>query len=163
MYDACRWLASNETLPEPDGKFGLVLSGPVGIGKSSLAACVLMERARRGQGVMFIDFNDLLNKARKSQRPDTEVHYDEIVSAAGDIPFLLVDDMGDMARRADITDFTRELVYDIIRKRFDFLRETLITTNLTAEQFREMFDDRIYRRVHGIEEDDGMCFWVEPT
>lgn len=137
-----------------EGKGGLVLSGVPGLGKTGLASCVVMERARRGQHVLWIDWKELLDKIKAAIR-DPKIDVDAIISAAGEIQFLFIDDLGDMRHQGDVTDFVRDTLYSIISRRYNHCRELLLTTNLTYEQFEEQFGERIASRVWQ------MCAWVD--
>jgi len=128
-------------------RYKLVLSGGMGRGKTGLASCVLMERARRGENVLWVDFSKFIRRIRSTYREDSILSYEEVVGAAASVPFLLIDDMGDIDAAKTIFDDLRRNVYDVISERYNELRLTLITTNLTAAQFRTTFGDRIADRV----------------
>jgi DNA replication protein DnaC len=58
---------------------------------------------------------------------------------------LILDDLG-----AEITNqFTTSVLYDIINRRLNEYRPTIINTNLTREDFRNRYWDRITSRVFG--------------
>lgn len=137
---------------EVDGipRYGLVLSGGVGRGKTGLASCVLLERARRGESVLWIDFSKFIRKVRETYRENSVTSYEEIIEAAASVPFLLLDDMGDLNATKAISDDLRRNVYDVISERYNELLPTLITTNLSSAQFRATFGDRIADRVQHL-------------
>ena len=128
-------------------RFGLVLSGAVGRGKTGLASCILMERARHNETVLWVDFSKFIRKVRDTYRDGSFTSYEDIVGAAATVPFLLIDDMGDMNATKAISDDLRRNVYDVISERYNELRPTLITTNLSIDQFRDTFGERISDRI----------------
>lgn len=138
-------------MPEKtDPRIALVLSGPVGIGKSGLASCVLMQRMAQGQVAMWINWRELLRKLITAIRNPEIEDLDTLVDTACTVPLLLIDDLGDTDQRKAISDFTRTTLYDIISARWDHRRQFVITTNLTADQIEEQFGERIASRIHGI-------------
>lgn len=154
----CEYFAESELYnPETnETKYGLVLAGPVGTSKSGLASAALTARAGRGQSVLWIDFRHFLRKVRATYERDHETTYDEIITAATNVGCLLFDDFGD-AERDDrpVTDNVREICYDVIGERYNQHRATIITTNLTPEQMREQFGDRLVSRIMRI------CYWQQ--
>jgi DNA replication protein DnaC len=143
----CEQFATGKLVVDGAERFGLVLSGTVGRGKTGLASCVLIERARRGESVLWVEFSKFIRKVRDTYREGAETSYEQVVGAAAQVPFLLIDDMGDMDAARGISDDVRRNVYDVISERYNALRHTLITTNLDANQFRKAYGDRIADRV----------------
>jgi len=139
--------ANDQLVVDGCERFGLVLSGAVGRGKTGLASCVLMARARRNETVLWVDFSKFIRKIRDTYQSGSENSYEQVVGAAATVPFLLIDDMGDMAASKAISDDLRRNVYDVISERYNELRPTLITTNLSIDQFRATFGERISDRI----------------
>jgi DNA replication protein DnaC len=137
---------------EVDGisRYGLVLSGGVGRGKTGLASCVLLERARCNESVLWIDFSKFIRKVRDTYRENSATSYEEIIEAATSVPFLLLDDKGALNATKAVSDDLRRNVYDVISERYNELLPTLITTNLSSAQFRAAFGDRIADRVQHL-------------
>jgi IstB-like ATP binding protein len=138
-------------------KRGLVMAGPTGRGKSGLAAAVMLERSKHGQNCLWIDFRQFLRKAystiRRDQNSDDGIDYEALIGTAASVDLLVWDDFADSAQRSAITDYVRNVVYDVIGERHREHRATLITTNLTVDQMYTQFDDRIGDRVLQ------MCHW----
>lgn len=128
-------------------KWGLVLGGPTGRGKSGLAAAVLRRRAEQGQAVLWIDFRQFLRHAYRTIRPNTEWDYEAVVGAAAEVDFLVWDDFADQEQKNEITDYVRNVVYDVIGQRHSHHRATLITTNLDPSLVYGQFGDRVGDRV----------------
>jgi DNA replication protein DnaC len=131
-------------------KCGLILAGDTGRGKTGLASCCYIMRAEHGQTGLWIDFSKFLRKVRDTYRKDSDTSYEEILGSAASVPFLFIDDLGDMARKQDVSDNMRDIVYDLVSERYNNLLPTLITTNLNFNQFRTAFGDRLAYRLHQI-------------
>ena len=113
---------------------GLLLSGPVGCGKTYAAACIANTLADRGVGVLMTSFPAIL----KSQIP-----INEIVRESDAYDLLIVDDLG--AERD--TDYAAEIVYQVIDHRYKANLPLIVTTNLSREDMLKQEDMR-YRRIY---------------
>ncbi len=145
--EACGALADGP-IPLPTGEtyYGLVLSGPVGTGKTGLATAALRARAELGQSVLWIDSLRWVRKVRASFDDDTDYTYDNIVSETAGVDFLLFDDFG--RRRGDtLTYFQQTLFEDVIGERYNNHRATVFTVNVDRDDLREQFGDRVLSRV----------------
>ena len=56
---------------------------------------------------------------------------------------LLIDDVG----AEKITDWSRQMFYTLIDRRYVNMRPTIITSNLNMNEFAEKFDDRVASRI----------------
>ena len=149
------WHCSRETWqgdwPEVPDDFDLVfIHGPVGSGKTHLAVALMRERGERDglepgcyqkrysgdrvYGCLFADIQRAC-ESMKPGRDGTAEHFTE----AG---LLVFDDLG--AER--LTDFTLDRVSLILRLRYDWMRPTIITTNLKPSEFNAT-DPRLASRL----------------
>jgi len=101
----------------------LVLSGPVGVGKSHLAAAVVNYRLTKGRPGIFVDVQRIMVDLRDSIRRE---QYAETLSAIQDAECLVLDDLGAEYR----TDWGADQVSSIVHHRVHHERQTVITTNL---------------------------------
>lgn len=125
---------------------GLVLSGSFGCGKTGLATAILIERAANGQQVLWTRYSDMMAELRDTQRPDSETSYQDLVNALYKVPTLLVDDFG-YAENPKVTDWEVQRVADLIEKRAGEDVITVITTNMSAQQFETVFGTRTFDRI----------------
>lgn len=134
----------------------LALRGEPGRGKSSLAACIVRERIKAGVTSLWIDCNDFLDQvyraqqrmfAREQGQDDGPDNPYEFVDKVANVPFLVFDDFGDMARIKPITDYQRDKLYTVVRTRYEKELPCVITTNLTPSQMEAQFGERIARRL----------------
>jgi len=117
-----------------DGGVGLLLSGPVGCGKTYAAACIANALTDNGVGVLMTSFPRIL----KSQLP-----LNEIVRQSDAFDLIIVDDLG--AERD--TDYAAETVFQFIDNRYKSKLPLIVTTNLAPKDLREQTDMR-YRRIY---------------
>lgn len=138
-----------------DIKPGLILYGPTGVGKSTLAACVARARLDRGQAVLWVDFNDFLAAVQDTYGSQGDVTARDLTIGAAHARFLIFDDMGDAERQRPISDDRRDITYSVLRHRRNEMLPTLITSNLTPEvmyqQFGARIADRVFECCHAVE------------
>jgi DNA replication protein DnaC len=122
------------TQPGPDW---LYLFGPVGSGKSHLAAAVAWELAARDLAVVYRSVPDLIDLIRAGYRSGD---YDARLDAVQAAPVLVLDDLGTES------DSASTLLFQIIEYRSKQPTRTLITSNLTLAQIEERIRSRIAGR-----------------
>lgn len=128
---------------------GLVLYGPVGAGKTFLAACIANAVMEQKYSCLFTTLFRLINKINstfdKKQRE---------IDLINKFSLLLLDDF-DTERN---TDYVNEAVYNIIETRYESRKPMIITTNLEKKKFVDCYDikkQRIYSRI--VE----TCFFIQ--
>ena len=133
---------------EKDG-IGLLLVGGVGTGKSTLASAIANELLRQGRTVKFTNFShiyDRLDTLKGVERLD-------YVNKLARYSLLVLDDLG-IERE---TPTMQEIVYKVINARYESGRPMIVTTNISAEEFKKPSDtakkriyDRILERCHPV-------------
>lgn len=133
-------------------RIGLVLSGDRGLGKTSLATCVLRAWTGRGISTMWIEFWRFTQEFKSTYNKGARKNYLQVVEALAQVPFLMIDDMG-AGRGVVINDHTRNLAWVVINERYSRLLPTLITTNMLWGEFAEAFDHALAERINQV------CEW----
>jgi DNA replication protein DnaC len=109
---------------------GLLVTGPVGVGKTHLAVAILNELVdTKGATALFCDFSDLLDRIQASFGRGSEESQDDIVAPYRDADLLVLDELG--ARRP--SDWVREVLYGLLNTRYNRKRLTILTTNFGDE------------------------------
>lgn len=105
---------------------GLLFHGSVGTGKTHLSIAVL-RRLTLDYGVRtaFVDFRDLLKRIQATMR-NSAAKREEVLQPILDAEALVLDEIG--AARA--TDWTFEIVEEVLNRRYNDARATILTTNL---------------------------------
>lgn len=121
-------------------KNGVLLSGPVGTGKTHLAVAILIRIIERGYAGAYESVNDIIRKLGSSYQTDTTESYTDTLKSE---PLLVLDDLG----KERSNDTARTFVYSLINSRYEGSRPTIITTNLTPAEIRETYGDAIHSRL----------------
>ncbi len=111
-----------------DEKNGLLLIGPIGVGKTHLAVGILKELVlRKGAHCLFYDYRELLKQIRNSYNPSVAATELEVLRPALEVPVLVLDEVG--AERP--TDWLWDTVSHILNTRYNEKRTTIVTTNFS--------------------------------
>ncbi len=146
MEQILRRMKSYAETFEPDKSPSLVLFGNTGLGKthlSSAAAGVIIER---GYDVFYVSAVSLLSDfehERFGNSAGGETGFDTSRYFSCDL--LIIDDLGTEVHNQ----FTTSVLYNLINTRLNKRRPTIINTNLTQDEFRKHYWDRITSRVLG--------------
>jgi len=124
---------------EGAGKPWLLLSGPVGVGKTHLAVAIGKHAAQANVEVLFTVVPDLLDHLRSSFDPRAETAYDARFMAVKDSQLLILDDLG----TESATPWAREKLFQIINHRYTEQLPTVITTNIDMNKIDERIQSRI--------------------
>ena len=130
---------------------GAFFHGGIGTGKTHLA-CGLMrfwyEEPRLGAFVperpcpLFISSVELFLELKETfDRRD--VGESDVLFQYSENPFLVIDDVGS----EKVSEWSRQMFYALINRRYMNLKQTVITSNLTLEEISSKIDDRISSRI----------------
>lgn len=136
-YWACKHYADNLDMFT---KSGLMLAGPVGVGKTHLAAAILKVAFARGIPAAMVPVPKLLNEMRQGIQTGEARPLTEKVTNKR---FLVLDDLG--AER--VTEWTQEELYLLINARYEAELPTVVTTNCTPDKLIEQVGERTADRL----------------
>jgi DNA replication protein DnaC len=124
----------------------LALFGPTGLGKTHLSSAVARGVIERGCDVFYVSAVSMLSDFERerfgnSAGGETGVGTDRYFSC----DLLIIDDLGTEVNNQ----FTTSVLYNLINTRLNKRQSTVINTNLTQDEFRKRYWDRITSRVLG--------------
>lgn len=124
-----------------EGK-SIFIDGASGVGKTHLAIALLIEFGRkaphryhyRNLPIMFKDLQSMIRN---------EEDYTKLIDDAITYDCIVLDDLG----AEKVTEYKREVLYDIINGRELIGRQTIVTSNLDYQLIKEQYDERLSSRL----------------
>lgn len=107
---------------------GLIISGPIGTGKTHLAASVANTLLNVGQKVICMPSIDLLAAIRATYKEDG--NDEEIINEFKTADLLIIDDLG----KEKATEWSVQMIYSIVNSRYENEKPMIITTNYTPDE-----------------------------
>ncbi len=121
---------------------GLLLTGPVGVGKTHLAVSILKGLTyERGFSCLFYEFGSLLKEIQDSYNAFTKTSELAVLGPVLSTDVLVLDELG----ASKPTDWVRDTMAHIINTRYNDKKHTIFTTNYSDERRgnEETLEDRI--------------------
>lgn len=143
IYALLSKYAENFT-PETSGN--IAMFGGTGLGKTHLSSAVAGKVIEKGHDVYYASALSLFADFEMRRFGNSSsASADGNINRYFDCDLLIIDDLG-----TEVTNqFTTSCLYDIINSRLNSKKPTIISTNLTQEEFRKRYWDRITSRVLG--------------
>lgn len=116
----------------------LVLTGPVGVGKSYAAVAAVRPIFAKGCSLLFVPATRLLDMVAYSN-PDATVNRRQLET----VDLLILDDLGTQRDN----EWAIEQVYGVVNERWLEDRPTVVTSNLTPADLEEAIGERTYSRL----------------
>jgi len=127
------------------GKPGVYLFGEYGCGKTGVLTPVLRHYLDQGHTGLWLEFYDFCTEIQSKYGQGDEA--DKALDLVRSVDWLLMDDVGDVARTGPETDDKRRLLYQIVNHRHNHVRSMLITSNLNPDRFAQQFGARTFERI----------------
>lgn len=124
-------------------EIGLLLTGPVGCGKTFLAASIANFLIEKQSRLLFLIVPDLLDELRASFSGKSEATEFDLLDIARTIPILILDDLG----AHNYTEWSLNRIFSILNYRMNEQLPTVITTNLTFGEIEHYLGERTFSRL----------------
>jgi DNA replication protein DnaC len=157
LQEAYAMVDVDQPAPNEFSKNSLVLAGKPGVGKTSLAACIVNDLRTKEIPALYERVSNILDALKEPFNHGNDREYDygeteqKILNTFKQAPVLVMDEFN-LARASD---YSRQRLEDIVRHRYAHQLPTVMTTNLTSfDEFNEHWGDRVG---HAVE---GMAHWI---
>ncbi|MBM6875965.1 ATP-binding protein [Fusobacterium mortiferum] len=120
---------------------GILLYGGVGTGKTYATACICNELMDNGRTTLVMNLGLYYVKLRR-EWAEAE---NDVLNYVKTCDLLVIDDLG----TENVSDFTREKMFNLIDTRYRANKPMIITTNLTPEEIEKTLGSRIADRIAG--------------
>jgi DNA replication protein DnaC len=114
-----------------------------GVGKTTLAVCMLKEFARKGYSCRFSTLSGLLKDIKKTYAKEVRQTEEEAMRPYVKARVLCIDDMDETI----MTDYARSLLFQLIETRYNNNLITIATTNLLPNQLSALIQPSRYDRL----------------
>jgi DNA replication protein DnaC len=108
---------------------GLLLMGPVGVGKTHIAVAILRGLLDKGVPCLFFESGSLLKRIQDSYNPVSKTSESRILAPVYEAEVLVLDELGATMP----TTWVRDTLYQIINTRYNEKKLTIFTTNFRDE------------------------------
>jgi DNA replication protein DnaC len=119
---------------------GLYIHGPHGVGKTALSAIILMNAIKHYYSSFFCRSTEIVNFARSGWKSDEKKAYWSYV--VNNSLFFVIDDIGRLF--TSVNEAERTYVDEIFTKRDDSNLCTIITSNHSLEDNRDLYGEALY-------------------
>ncbi|HHX63043.1 MAG TPA: ATP-binding protein [Epulopiscium sp.] len=125
----------------------ILFHGNTGLGKTFLCNCIAKDLLDQGKTVLYLPAVQLfqLFETARFHREDMEEFSKEMLDTLLTVELLIIDDLG----TEFITSFTGPELFNTINTRVLNRKATMISTNLSLEELKEQYSDRIVSRILG--------------
>lgn len=116
--------------------------GPVGTGKTFLSNCIAKELLNRGYSVVYFtafQFFELFSAQTYTESESQMQHHGILLES----DLLILDDIGTELANT----FTVSKLFQILNERALRRKSTIISTNLSPRDFRDIYSERIFSRI----------------
>src|SRR5437588_7942911 len=112
----------------PVERTGLLLIGPIGVGKTHLAVGIIQELIRsKGVPCLFCDYRELLKEIQNSYNPSVGTTEMQVLRPVLETEVEVLDELGVIKAS---TNWVQDTVSVILNARYNNMLTTIITTNL---------------------------------
>lgn len=148
-YTQCRAYSERDELFS-DKRNGLIILGGVGTGKTHLAAAIANAFIERDIPVLFGTYIDHLERIREEFDAGGQRKH---LSLMKNVPVLVIDDLGKEKK----SDWTQQILFDVINYRYEHLLPVIITTNFDTDGLANYVSNAVWSRLYE------MCGGVETS
>ena len=124
---------------------GLIIKGPVGTGKTTVAIAIMKEAVKYKKSPYFISMISLLDKLMSFRDQEERYEFEQRIQ---NCPLLVLDDLGgEYIGKNKEESWMLKRIMSIIAERHQRSKSIIITTNLPIKELAERYDQRAIDRI----------------
>lgn len=121
----------------------LLFCGNVGTGKTHLSTAIANEIIKAGCFALFTTVADVMRSIKSTYDKDSELSERQAMRAFTDPDLLIIDEISVQQG----SEHEKRLMFEIINKRYEDVKPTIVLTNLAPDALKEHLGDRILDRL----------------
>lgn len=131
--------------PASFASHSVVFTGKNGVGKTSLAVSIAHHLIAEGRAVVYTRLDDFFETLKRTFEKDAEQYEWEVFDLYRKAPVLIIDEL--TPDRSKPTEWQQEKVHSLINSRHTSDLRTIITTNNSETEFKDLWGDTVESRV----------------
>ena len=133
-----------DTTPEENDRRNIIFSGNTGVGKTYLSNCIAKVLLDRYYSVIYLSAKELFEALVKVKMEKSEDQkYLLLIEEVYESDMLIIDDLGtELSNHFTTTEF-----FHIINRRVNTEKSTIISTNLSLDEMRDIYSERVTSRI----------------
>lgn len=122
---------------------GMIFTGQAGTGKTHLSTAIANAIIPLGYSAVFITASDAMRSIKRTYDPSSTMTESDAIDALVAPSLLILDEIGMQNR----TDHEKQLMFEIINKRYERVKPTILLSNLSSADLKEFLGERIMDRM----------------
>lgn len=133
-----------DTVSEENDRRNIIFSGNTGVGKTYLSNCIAKVLLDRYYSVIYLSAKELFEALVKVKMEKSEDQkYLLLIEEVYESDMLIIDDLGtELSNHFTTTEF-----FHIINRRVNTEKSTIISTNLSLDEMRDIYSERVTSRI----------------
>lgn len=133
-----------DTASEENDRRNIIFSGNTGVGKTYLSNCIAKVLLDRYYSVIYLSAKELFEALVKVKLEKSEDQkYLLLIEEVYESDMLIIDDLGtELSNHFTTTEF-----FHIINRRVNTEKSTIISTNLSLDEMRDIYSERVTSRI----------------
>ncbi len=123
----------------------VLMMGATGLGKTHLSSAVAGEIIKKGSDVFYTGAIDLFSTFETERFKNYSNDPNELIERYFECDLLIIDDLG----TETVNNFSVSVLYNVLNDRLSRKKPTIVSTNLTSEEIKSKYNDRITSRLFG--------------